>query len=90
MSLVRKCDICGKLINKGDICTQIEKVSVCTKENDYGVPFDEIEDTMDICQDCWGMLIDGIKAKLARKEISKDTDKIFSDPWDPGVMKRRD
>ena len=92
MSLVLKCDICGKLIEPHGICKRVESISVLTDESDTGVPIDSVVDDMDICSGCWDMLIDGIKAKLERKRQSKENDMIFSDPWDPGVMvhKRRD
>lgn len=78
MSLIRRCDICNGDINDG---TEIKQVRI---HEDLNI--------IDICPSCWVELVEAIKAKQRRREEAKEADKIFSHPWDPGMMvvQRRD
>lgn len=74
MSMIRRCDICEKEIAVGE---DYERV----------MPGNGNDETLDICLSCWVLLMHNIKAaQQQRREETKESDKMFSDPWDPGVM----
>lgn len=79
MSMIRHCDICGKEIAFGEDYQRV-------------IPGNGNDETLDICPSCWALLMHNIRAQQQRREEAKEADKIFSDPWDPGVMvvQRRD
>lgn len=73
MSLIRRCDICKKEIEFGEDYQRV-------------IPGNGNDETFDICPSCWALLMHDIKAKIQRQDAAKEADKIFSNPWDPGVM----
>lgn len=81
MSLIRRCDICKRDIEDG-----VEFKHVHTRVIAGPVYKDDEDTSFDICSSCWALLIHDIKAKQQRREEAKEADRIFSDPWDPGMM----
>lgn len=79
MSMIRHCDICGKEIDFGEDYQRV-------------IPSNDNDETLDICPSCWVELVNTIRVKQRRREESKEADKMFADPWDPGMMvvQRRD
>ena len=79
MSMIRRCDICKREIDFGEDYQRV-------------MPGNGNDETLDICPSCWALLMHDIKAKIQRREETKEADKIFTDPWDPGMMvvQRRD
>lgn len=79
MIMIRRCDICKRKIDFGEDYQRV-------------MPGNGNNETLDICPSCWTLLMHDIRAKQQRQEESKAADKIFSDPWDPGmiVATRRD
>lgn len=82
MSLIRRCDICNRNIDDG-----VEFKHINTRVT-AGPVFRYNEDAnLDICPSCWVLLMHNIKAaQQHRREEAKEIDKMFSDPWDPGMM----
>ena len=81
MSLIRRCDICKRKIEDG-----VEFKHIHTRTSQGGLVYAEDPNNFDICPSCWALLVHDIKAKIQRREEAKETDKMFSEPWDPGVM----
>lgn len=81
MSLIRRCDICNRDIEDG-----VEFKHINTRVTAGPVYKDNEDSTLDICPSCWALLMHNIRSQQQRREETKETDKIFSDPWDPGVM----
>ena len=79
MSLIRRCDICKREIEFGEDYQRV-------------MPGNGNDETLDICPSCWALLIHNIKADIQRQEEAKEADKMFSEPWEPGMMvvQRRD
>ena len=79
MSMIRRCDICKREIDFGEDYQRV-------------MPGNGNNETLDICPSCWTLLMHDIKAKIQRREETKEADKMFTDPWDPGMMvvQRRD
>lgn len=73
MSMIRHCDICEKEIAFGE---DYERV----------MPGNGNDKTLDICPSCWALIMHNIKADIQRREKAKETNKMLSDPWDPGIM----
>lgn len=81
MSLIRRCDICNRDIDDG-----VEFKHIHTRVSIGGLVDEEDPTNIDICPSCWALLVHDIKAKQQRREEAKEADKIFSSPWDPGMM----
>lgn len=79
MSMIRRCDICKREIDFGEDYQRV-------------MPGNGNDETLDICPSCWALLMHNIRAQQQRREEAKEADKVFSDPWDPGmtVATRRD
>ena len=73
MSLIRRCDICKKEIDFGEDYQRV-------------IPSNDNDETFDICPSCWVELVNTIRVKQKRREETKEADKMFSEPWDPGMM----
>ena len=81
MSLIRRCDICKREIEDG-----VEFKHIHTRTSQGGLVDAEDPNNLDICPSCWALLMHNIRADIQRQEEAKEADKMFSDPWDPGMM----